>query len=122
MHGKDTSGNILRGCLHLVDLAASGEDDTSLSCLEDVITSLSQKNYNIQQGSSKITSLLQDALGTIYVTSLIAFLRLEHVNLKSVILSQTYCNRLLAIFLTLQQNRRRKCKGSGVHTCYSRRR
>ncbi|KNA18749.1 hypothetical protein SOVF_067930 [Spinacia oleracea] len=63
VHGKDTSGNILRGCLHLVDLAASGEDDTSLSCLEDVITSLSQKNYNIQQGSSKITSLLQDALG-----------------------------------------------------------
>ncbi|XP_021741019.1 kinesin-like protein KIN-14L isoform X1 [Chenopodium quinoa] len=63
VHGKDTSGNIIRGCLHLVDLAASGEDDKSLSCLEDVITSFSQKSSNNHQGNSKITSLLQDALG-----------------------------------------------------------
>ncbi|KMT15047.1 hypothetical protein BVRB_3g061690 isoform B [Beta vulgaris subsp. vulgaris] len=64
VHGKDVSGNTFRGCLHLVDLAASGEDDKSLICLEDVITSYSQKSSSThQRNSTKLTSLLQDALG-----------------------------------------------------------
>ncbi|KAL2923557.1 Kinesin-like protein KIN-14L [Bienertia sinuspersici] len=64
VHGKDTSGNISHGCLHLIDLAASGEDDDkSLFCLEDVITSFSQKSASIHHRNSKISSLLQDALG-----------------------------------------------------------
>lgn len=71
VHGKDISGNILRGRLQLVDLAGSGEvdnseesrDDKSLSCLKDVITSLSQKSSYIPYRNSKLTSLLQHGLG-----------------------------------------------------------
>ncbi|CAO2831700.1 unnamed protein product [Amaranthus hypochondriacus] len=63
VQGKDTAGNVMRGCLHLVDLAASGEDDKSLAEFEDVIASFSQKTPNIRQRNSKITSLLQDGLG-----------------------------------------------------------
>ncbi|KAJ8437059.1 hypothetical protein Cgig2_025906 [Carnegiea gigantea] len=80
VHGKDTSGNNLHGRLHLVDLAGTGEvwsrnsenpgnglvnqlTDKSLSCLEDVLTSLSQKNSHIPYRNCKLTYLLQDALG-----------------------------------------------------------
>ncbi|XP_068658410.1 kinesin-like protein KIN-14L [Aristolochia californica] len=79
VQGKDTSGNILRSCLHLVDLAGSetvdklevtGERlkeaqyiDKSLSCLRDVITALTQKNSHIPYRNSKLTQLLQDSLG-----------------------------------------------------------
>ncbi|VVA90582.1 unnamed protein product [Arabis nemorensis] len=80
VQGKDlTSGAILRGSMHLVDLAGSERIDKSevtgdrlkeaqhinksLSALGDVIASLSQKNNHIPYRNSKLTQLLQDALG-----------------------------------------------------------
>lgn len=74
MQGKDTAGNVLRGCLHLVNLAASGEDDKSLAEFEDVIASFSQKTPNICQRNSKITSLLQDGLGNTFCNFFHSFL------------------------------------------------
>ncbi|KAL9232587.1 hypothetical protein vseg_007684 [Gypsophila vaccaria] len=62
VQGKDLSGKMLRSRLHLVDLAGSGEGDESISCLEDAITSLSQKTCNHSR-QTKLTSLLQDVLG-----------------------------------------------------------
>ncbi|KAL9237958.1 hypothetical protein vseg_012446 [Gypsophila vaccaria] len=63
VQGKDLSGKIFTSRLHLVDLAGSGGEDKSLSCLEDVITSLSRKKSCKHHGDSKLTSLLEDALG-----------------------------------------------------------
>ncbi|KAK9664355.1 hypothetical protein RND81_14G035900 [Saponaria officinalis] len=63
VQGKDLSEKILRSRLHLVDLAGSGGDDKSISCLEEVITSLSQKKSYTRYKDSKLTSLLEDALG-----------------------------------------------------------
>lgn len=83
VHGEDTSGNILRSCLHLVDLAGSERVDKSevtgdrlkeaqyinksLSCLGDVIMALAQKNSHIPYRNSKLTLLLQDSLGTVFI-------------------------------------------------------
>ncbi|CAA2965526.1 Kinesin-4 [Olea europaea subsp. europaea] len=79
IHGKDVSGSILRSCLHLVDLAGSERVDKSevtgdglkeaqhinksLACLGDVIAALAQKNSHIPYRNSKLTLLLQNALG-----------------------------------------------------------
>ncbi|GAB2267044.1 hypothetical protein Dimus_002027 [Dionaea muscipula] len=79
VHGKYTSGGTLHSCLHLVDLAGSERVDKSevsgdrlkeaqhinksLSCLGDVFFALSQKSSYIPYRNSKLTLLLQDALG-----------------------------------------------------------
>ncbi|KAI3807572.1 hypothetical protein L1987_23502 [Smallanthus sonchifolius] len=74
-----TTGSTVRGCMHLVDLAGSERADKteatgdrlkeatfinkSLSALGDVIASLSQKSTHVPYRNSKLTLLLQDALG-----------------------------------------------------------
>ncbi|XP_071716954.1 kinesin-like protein KIN-14I [Rutidosis leptorrhynchoides] len=78
--GKDlTTGSTVRASMHLVDLAGSERADNtgatgdrlkeathinkSLSALGDVIASLAQKNGHVPYRNSKLTLLLQDALG-----------------------------------------------------------
>ncbi|KAL3637227.1 hypothetical protein CASFOL_019526 [Castilleja foliolosa] len=79
VHGKDASGSVIHSCLHLVDLAGSERVDKSevtgdglreaqhinksLSCLVDVMAALAQKNSHIPYRNSKLTLLLQSALG-----------------------------------------------------------
>ncbi|KAL8227950.1 hypothetical protein R6Q57_015534 [Mikania cordata] len=80
VNGKDlTTGSTVRGCMHLVDLAGSERADKteatgdrlkeatfinkSLSALGDVIASLAQKSTHVPYRNSKLTLLLQDALG-----------------------------------------------------------
>ncbi|XP_074573949.1 kinesin-like protein KIN-14F [Curcuma longa] len=80
IQGKESaSGAKLRGCLHLVDLAGSERVDKSeatgdrlkeaqyinrsLSALGDVISALAQKSSHVPYRNSKLTQVLQDALG-----------------------------------------------------------
>lgn len=67
----DVSGTIQQSCLHLVDLAGSECIDNSLSCLGEVIMASAQKNSYIPYRNSKLTLVLQNALGGILLSIII---------------------------------------------------
>lgn len=72
MYGEDdVSGTIQQSCLHLVDLAGSECIDNSLSCLGEVIMASAQKNSYIPYRNSKLTLVLQNALGGILLSIII---------------------------------------------------
>ncbi|XP_021912136.1 kinesin-like protein KIN-14L [Carica papaya] len=115
VHGKDASGGIQRSCLHLVDLAGSERVDKSkvtgdrlkeaqyinksLSCLGDVITALSQKNSHIPYRNSKLTLLLQEALGGHAKTLMFAHLSPEEDSFGETISTLKFAQRVSTVEL-----------------------
>ncbi|KAM7530060.1 hypothetical protein LguiB_033470 [Lonicera macranthoides] len=115
VHGEDTSGNILRSCLHLVDLAGSERVDKSevtedglkeaqyinksLSCLGDVITALAQKNSYIPYRNSKLTLLLQNSLGGHAKTLMFAHLSPEADSFVETMATLKFAQRVSTIEL-----------------------
>ncbi|CAH8283516.1 unnamed protein product [Eruca vesicaria subsp. sativa] len=115
VRGKDTSGGTIRSCLHLVDLAGSERVDKSevtgdrlkeaqyinksLSCLGDVISALAQKNAHIPYRNSKLTLLLQDALGGQAKTLMIAHLSPEEDSFGETISTLKFAQRVSTVEL-----------------------
>ncbi|KAJ4898269.1 P-loop nucleoside triphosphate hydrolases superfamily protein with CH (Calponin Homology) domain [Raphanus sativus] len=115
VRGKDTSGGTIRSCLHLVDLAGSERVDKSevtgdrlkeaqyinrsLSCLGDVISALAQKSSHIPYRNSKLTLLLQDALGGQAKTMMIAHLSPEEDSFGETISTLKFAQRVSSVEL-----------------------
>ncbi|KAF8098817.1 hypothetical protein N665_0257s0031 [Sinapis alba] len=115
VRGKDTSGGTIRSCLHLVDLAGSERVDKSevtgdrlkeaqyinksLSCLGDVISALAQKSSHIPYRNSKLTLLLQDALGGQAKTLMIAHLSPEEDSFGETISTLKFAQRVSTVEL-----------------------
>ncbi|KAF2610016.1 hypothetical protein F2Q70_00009771 [Brassica cretica] len=114
--GEDTSGGTISSCLHLVDLAGSERVDKSevtgdrlkeaqyinksLSCLGDVISALAQKNSHIPYRNSKLTLLLQDALGGQAKTLMIAHLSPEEDSFGETISTLKFAQRVSSVELS----------------------
>ncbi|GMP28527.1 hypothetical protein CsSME_00004030 [Camellia sinensis var. sinensis] len=115
VHGKDVSGSILRSCLHLVDLAGSARVEKSevngdglkeaqyinksLSCLGDVISALAQKSSHILYRNSKLTLLLQNALGGHAKTLMFAHVSPTADSLGETISTLKFAQRVLTVEL-----------------------
>ncbi|GAB2221620.1 hypothetical protein Droror1_Dr00012805 [Drosera rotundifolia] len=115
VNGKYTSGSALHSRLHLVDLAGSERVDKSevsgdrlkeaqhinksLSCLGDVFSALSQKCFHVPYRNSKLTLLLQDALGGNAKTLMFAHISPEGDDFSETVSTLKFAQRVSTVEL-----------------------
>ncbi|KAI3709228.1 hypothetical protein L2E82_38987 [Cichorium intybus] len=115
-----TTGTTVRGCMHLVDVAGREKADKpeatgdrlmeatfinkSLSALGDVISSLAQKISHVLYRNSKLTLLLQDALGGQAKTLMFIHVRFHPDRVGETISTLKFAERVSSVELGAAQS------------------